>query len=72
MLDKTTMKFSHVKPGDTDFTGEGLRDFFFYRDLGIAEATAGKCLRNSSGRITHLKKAPAGTITVPTSTSSTC
>jgi hypothetical protein len=44
MLDKTTMKFSHVKPGDTDFKGEGLRDFFFYRDLGIAEATAGKVL----------------------------
>jgi uncharacterized RmlC-like cupin family protein len=44
MLDKTTMKFSHVKPGDTDFIGEGLRDFFFYRDLGIAEATAGKVL----------------------------
>jgi hypothetical protein len=38
------MKFSHVKPGDTDFKGEGLRDFFFYRDLGIAEATAGKVL----------------------------
>jgi quercetin dioxygenase-like cupin family protein len=44
MLDKTTMKFSHVKPGDTDFKGEGLRDFFFYRDLGIAEATTGKVL----------------------------
>jgi hypothetical protein len=38
------MKFSHVKPTDTDFTGEGLRDFFVYRDLGIAEATAGKVL----------------------------
>ena len=44
MLDKTTMTFSHVRPGDTDFKGEGLRDFFFYRDLGIAEATAGKML----------------------------
>src|SRR5260370_325205 len=44
MLDKTTTKFSHVKPGDTDFKGEGLRDFFIYRDLGIAEATAGKVL----------------------------
>jgi hypothetical protein len=44
MLDRTIMKFSHVKPGDTDFKGEGLRDFFFYRDLGIAEATAGKVL----------------------------
>ena len=44
MLNKTTMNFSHVKPGDTDFKGEGLRDFFLYRDLGIAEATAGKVL----------------------------
>jgi quercetin dioxygenase-like cupin family protein len=44
MLNKTTLKFAHVKPGDTDFKGEGLRDFFLYRDLGIAEATAGKVL----------------------------
>jgi hypothetical protein len=66
------MKFSHVKPGDTDFKGEGLRDFFFYRDLGIAEATAGKVLAQLAARITHPKKAPAGTITVPTSTSCTC
>jgi hypothetical protein len=34
-------KFSHVKPGDTEFTGGGLRDFFLYRDLGIADATGG-------------------------------
>ena len=44
MLDKTALQFSHVKPGDTDFRGEGLRDFFLYRDLGVAEATAGKVL----------------------------
>ena len=44
MLNKTSMKFAHVKPGDTDFKGEGLRDFFLYRDLGVAEATAGKVL----------------------------
>ena len=50
MLDKTTVKFSHVKPGDTDFVGHGLRDFFSYRDLGIADATAGKV-------IAHLVKA---------------
>ena len=30
-------KFSHDKPGDTEFTGGGLRDFFLYRDLGIAD-----------------------------------
>jgi len=44
MLKQTTMKFSHNKPGDTDFKGEGLREFFAYRDLGVAEATAGKVL----------------------------
>jgi quercetin dioxygenase-like cupin family protein len=44
MLTKTAMKFSHVKPGDTEFKGEGLRDFFLYRDLGVGEATAGKVL----------------------------
>ena len=42
MLDTTTMKFSHVKPGETAFESAGLRDFFQYRDLGIAQATAGK------------------------------
>ena len=44
MLDRTTMKFSHVKPGDTSFREDGLRDFFKYRDLGVADATAGKVL----------------------------
>ena len=44
MLDKTALQFSHVKPGETDYRGEGLRDFFLYRDLGVAEATAGKVL----------------------------
>ena len=44
MLDKTKMVFSHVKPGDTNFRSDGLRDFFKYRDLGIAEATRGKVL----------------------------
>ena len=44
MLDRTVTQFSHVKPGDTEFRSDGLRDFFIYRDLGIAEATAGKVL----------------------------
>jgi len=35
-------KFSHVKPGDTDFRSNGLRDFFLYRDLGIADSTDGQ------------------------------
>jgi len=44
MLDTTVIKFSHVKPGDTEFKGAGLRDFFQYRDLGIADATGGKVI----------------------------
>ena len=43
-------KFSHVKPADTEFKGGGLRDFFLYRDLGIADATGGQV-------ICHLVKA---------------
>ncbi len=43
-------KFSHVKSGDTKFKGEGLRDFFLYRDLGVADATGGRV-------IAHLVKA---------------
>ena len=42
--------FSHVKPGDTEYKAGGLRDFFLYRDLGIAGATNGKV-------IAHLVKA---------------
>jgi quercetin dioxygenase-like cupin family protein len=42
--------FCHVKQGDTQFKGQGLRDFFLYRDLGIAEATGGQV-------IVHLVKA---------------
>jgi hypothetical protein len=37
-------KFSHVKPGDPEFTEGGLRDFFLYRDLGIAAATVGQVI----------------------------
>jgi quercetin dioxygenase-like cupin family protein len=44
MLDKTRTTFSHVKPGDTAFRADGLRDFFKYRDLGITEATNGKVI----------------------------
>lgn len=50
MPDSTTTKFCHVKPADTEFKSGGLRDFFLYRDLGIAEATNGKV-------IAHLVKA---------------
>jgi len=46
MLDKvrTDTTFSHVKPQDTVFRSDGLRDFFLYRDLGIEAATRGKVI----------------------------
>jgi quercetin dioxygenase-like cupin family protein len=45
MLDKPAVStFAHVKPGDTPWVGEGLRDFFLYRDLGVATATGGRVL----------------------------
>ena len=45
MLDSIeTTEFSHVRPGDTEFVGQGLRDFFLYRDLGIAAATKGRVI----------------------------
>jgi mannose-6-phosphate isomerase-like protein (cupin superfamily) len=49
-MDGTETRFSHNKPTDTEFRKGGLRDFFLYRDLGIAEATNGKV-------IAHLVKA---------------
>ena len=44
MLDRTVTKFSRIKPDDTQYCMDGLRDFFIYRDLGVAEATAGKVI----------------------------
>lgn len=36
--------FTHVKSGDTHFRSGGLRDFFLYRDLGVAAATQGRVI----------------------------
>jgi mannose-6-phosphate isomerase-like protein (cupin superfamily) len=47
---KSDTEFSHIKPADTQFLPGGLRDFFLYRDLGVAKATKGKV-------IAHLVKA---------------
>ena len=44
MLDRTATLFTHVKLQDTEWRGDGLRDFFQYKDLGIAEATHGKVI----------------------------
>ena len=37
-------RFSHIRPQDTRYEDQGLRDFFLYRDLGIADATGGKVI----------------------------
>lgn len=34
--------FSHLKANSSGFASGGLRDFFVYRDLGVAAATNGK------------------------------
>ncbi len=45
MLDHPLVNlFAHIKPGDTEWKGDGLRDFFLYKDLGVAEATGGRVL----------------------------
>ena len=44
MLDSTSTRFSHHKPADSAWRGEGLRDFFLYKDLGIEQATAGRVI----------------------------
>jgi quercetin dioxygenase-like cupin family protein len=50
MTTQTATRFSHVKPGDTAWRSDGLRDFFLYKDLGVAAATNGQV-------IAHLVKA---------------
>jgi quercetin dioxygenase-like cupin family protein len=47
---RSSTDFSHVAPGDTPWRSGGLRDFFLYKDLGVAEATKGRV-------IAHLVKA---------------
>ena len=43
-MSKLEGKFSHIRPEDTSFRNEGLREFFQYRDLGISDATGGKVI----------------------------
>ena len=45
-----TTDFLHTKSADTQFLPGGLRDFFLYKDLGVAKATHGKV-------IAHITKA---------------
>ncbi len=46
--------FTHVKPGDTEWRSDGLRDFFLYKDLGVETATGGKVL----AQLVKANKAP--------------
>ena len=41
-MNETTHSFSVKRAREADFVGDGLRDFFVYRDLGIGEATRGQ------------------------------
>ena len=49
-MQDTPTQFSHLKAEDAVWRSDGLRDFFLYKDLGIAKATQGKV-------IAHLVKA---------------
>ena len=42
MPDTAPTGFSHLKGTETPFVSGGLRDFFLYPDIGIAQATHGK------------------------------
>lgn len=64
--------FSHVKPEDTQFLPGGLRDFFVYRDLGVAAATRGKVIAHIAKANCHPTTAPAGITTWPNFKSSSC
>jgi hypothetical protein len=44
MPDDRATEFSHLQADATPFVGGGLRDFFLYRDLGIAQATHGRVI----------------------------
>ncbi len=71
MLDKPVVsEFSHVKPGDTPWRSDGLRDFFLYRDLGMMGATGGRVIAQlvKANAIAHRSTAPAGTATPPNGT----
>jgi len=45
MLEKPLVsEFSHQKPDGAVWRSDGLRDFFLYKDLGIAAATGGRVI----------------------------
>jgi hypothetical protein len=62
MNTKPSTDFSHLRPSNTSFRGEGLRDFFEYDDIGIADETKGRIV----AQLVRTKNAPqAGTEVYP-------
>ncbi len=71
MLETTLVsEFSHVSANETPWRSDGLRDFFPYRDLGVAAATGGRVIAQLVKANEARKKGPAGTATRRNSTSS--
>ena len=45
MLDHPLVNlFAHTTQADTEWRQDGLRDFFLYKDLGVAQATGGRVI----------------------------
>ncbi|MGC8475351.1 MAG: cupin domain-containing protein [Acetobacteraceae bacterium] len=45
MLDHPLVNlFAHTTPAETEWRSDGLRDFFLYKDLGVAAATGGRVI----------------------------
>lgn len=44
MLTSTGTLFTHVKAADKPWRSDGLRDFFLYQDMGVADATHGRVI----------------------------
>ena len=67
-----TTAFSHIGEGETEWRSDGLRDFFLYRDLGVAAATNGQVIAQLVKANLPRKRARAGTATRPNFISSSC
>ena len=66
------MKFTVSHADESDYTHDGLRAFFEYRDLGIKEATAGQFSAHVIRVGRERKPLKNGTGTTSTSKRSTC
>ena len=67
---KTRFAVSHR--ARSKFVKRGLRNYFEYRDLGIARATRGKVVAHVIRARPEERRTASGTGTTPTCSSSTC